>query len=306
MDALAAHAPRLWPYLQLLRPANIVTALADILAGFAASVAVLGLSDQVSVIEPSLLAWLLLSTAGLYGGGVVFNDVFDTELDARERPERPLPSGRATRDKAVLLGGLLLLCGVFAAMQVSWLSAVLAATIALAVLIYDGYAKHHTWLGPLNMGACRGANLLLGISAMPAMVANLWWLALIPMTYIAAITAISRGEVHGGRRRTGALALGLIALVIAALLVLGLLPGYSALTALPFIGLLAWLIIPAFIKAARAPRPLLIRAAVKAGVLALIVLDAALAAGFAGLFYGMLVLLLLPVSMGLARLFAVT
>lgn len=306
MDTLATYAPRLWPYLQLLRPANIVTALADILAGFAASTVLLGLSDQFSATEPGQLAWLLLSTVGLYGGGVVFNDVFDAELDAVERPERPLPSSRATREGAIVLGGSLLVGGILAAIQVSWLSGVIASAIALAVLTYDAYAKHHALLGPLNMGACRGGNLLLGISAVPAMVVHLWWLALIPMAYIAAITAISQGEVHGGRQRTGMLALSLIALVIAALIALGFLQSYSAFSALPFIILLAWLIFPAFIKAAREPRPELIRAAVKAGVLALIVLNATLAAGFAGVLYGVLVLLLLPLSMGLARLFAVT
>jgi 4-hydroxybenzoate polyprenyltransferase len=41
-------------------------------------------------------------------------------------------------------------------------------------------------------------------------------------------------------------------------------------------------------------------------VVTLIVLNASIAAGFAGLWYGLMVLLLLPISAGLARLFAVT
>ena len=44
----------------------------------------------------------------------------------------------------------------------------------------------------------------------------------------------------------------------------------------------------------------------RAGVLSLVVLDASLAACFAGPLYGALVLLLWPVSLGLARAFAVT
>ena len=48
------------------------------------------------------------------------------------------------------------------------------------------------------------------------------------------------------------------------------------------------------------------RTAVRAGVLSLIVLDAALAAAFAGPLYGAAVLALWPVSLRLARLFAVT
>jgi 4-hydroxybenzoate polyprenyltransferase len=68
--------------LQLLRPANVTTALADVLAGFA----IAGLGNRAA------LPWLLLATAALYAGGIVLNDVFDREIDKLERPDRPIPS----------------------------------------------------------------------------------------------------------------------------------------------------------------------------------------------------------------------
>lgn len=290
-----------------MRPANIITAIADILAGYAASGFILSL-DVLQTTPGSLvpLAWLLLSTTGLYGGGVVFNDVFDAELDAQERPERPIPSGTASRQGAAWLGSLLLIIGVAAASQVTGLSFTLAAIIALAAVLYDSIGKHHPWLGPLNMGFCRGGNLLLGVSAVPAMVGERWFLAFIPIAYIAAITAISQGEVHGGKKSTGVVAILLVGAVISGVLALGFLPNYQVLAALPFAALLTARVLPPFIKAAREPKPDLIRAAVKAGVLSLIVLDATVAAGNAGWAYGLLVLLLLPISVGLAQLFAVT
>lgn len=296
---------QLWAYLQLVRPANTVTALADVLAGFAASGMALGLDGWSGSAPLQALPWLLLATTGLYGGGVVFNDVFDAAVDARERPERPLPSGRASRRGGALVGGGLLLVGIVAAAQVSALSGGLAAAIALAALLYDAAGKHHVLLGPLNMGLCRGGNLLLGVSAVPALVPDLWFLALIPVAYVAAITAVGQGEVRGGTRRTGLLALTLIVLVVGSLLLLGLRPAYAALSALPFALLFAGQTLPAFVKATRNPAPAPIQDAVKAGVLALVPLDAALAAGFGGWPYGLVVLLLLPVSRGLARLFAV-
>ncbi|HCF28508.1 MAG TPA: polyprenyltransferase [Cyanobacteria bacterium UBA11049] len=282
-----------------MRPANIVTAWADILAGFAAS-------GAVGLINIQVLGWLLLSTTGLYGGGIVLNDVFDAELDAKERPERPIPSGRASRQGATLLGSVLLVVGVVAAAQVSLLSATIACSIALAATLYDAFGKHHPILGPLNMGACRGGNLLLGISAISAMLGEHWFLAIIPVIYIAAITTISRGEVHGAKGITGIIALSLIGLVIAGLLGLGLLQDYQVLAALPFVALFAVRVLQPFIKAVLEPKPEQIRIAVKAGVLSLIVLDATVAAGFATLPYGLLVLSLLPISMALAQIFAVT
>jgi len=290
-----------------MRPANIVTAWADILVGFAASGAIFlsNLQGQ-GVLGLIPLAWLLVATTGLYGGGVVFNDVFDAALDAQERPERSIPSRRASRQGAILLGSLLLVMGVLAAAQVGGFSAILATAIALAALLYDAIAKHHAFFGPLNMGLCRGGNWLLGVSAVPAFVGERWYLALIPVGYIAAITAISQGEVRGGSRTTGIIALFLLGTVLASTVALGGLPDYRALVALPFAVFLAIRVLPTFVRAAREPNPEPIQAAVKAGVVSLIVLDAAIAAGFAGWVYGLLLLLLLPVSTTLAQRFAVT
>lgn len=309
MNAASLSSQRFWAYLQLTRPANIITAWADILVGFAASGSVVILNQVVigaTLASLVPLAWLLVATTGLYGGGVVFNDVFDAELDAKERPERPIPSGCVSRQAAAMLGSLLLVIGVVAASQVSWLSTIIAASVAFAALIYDSFGKHNPFLGPINMGVCRGGNLWLGVSAVPAMVEERWFLALIPIAYIAAITAISRGEVHGGQKSIGVAALLLVGAVIGGILTLGLLKDYEVFVALPFLTLFAWRVLPPFVKALREPSPDQIRGAVKAGVLSLIVLDATVAAGFAGWPYGLLVLSLLPISMALAQLFAVT
>lgn len=306
MTTLLAHAPRLWSYLQLVRPANVVTALADVLAGFAASGLALFSNGEAQAAGLTALAWLLIATAGLYAGGITFNDVFDAELDAAERPERPIPSGQVSRGAAAWLGGILLFAGVLAALQVSEFSAILAATIALTALLYDAYGKYLSWFGPLNMGACRGLNLLLGMSAAPALVTELWFIALLPIAYIAAVTTVSQGEVHGGKRHAGVAALLLMGLVSAGLFALEWVPEFTLVAAAPFLIILWWRVVPSFVIVARNPRPDHIRAAVKTGVTILIVLNASIAAGFAGVWYGLVVLLLLPASIGLARSFAVT
>ena len=286
-------------YLQLIRPANIVTAWADILLGAAVAL-------SFGTFDSSTLGWLIIATTGLYGGGVVFNDVCDADLDAIERPERPIPSGRASLKNAAALGTVLLLVGILAAGMVSTPSTIIAMTIAASVLVYDKWGKHQTFIGPLNMGICRGGNLLLGVSAVSSAVSDRWYLALIPILYIGAITAISQGEVHGGKKTTGMVAIALISLVISCILGLGFLSEYQLLIALPFTGLFTFLVLPPFIKAAFEPSPELIQNAVKAGILSLIILNAAIAAGFAGWIYGLLVLALLPLSRWLGRIFAIT
>ncbi|ACB53802.1 hypothetical protein cce_4454 [Crocosphaera subtropica ATCC 51142] len=310
MQTQAINSPSIWGYLQLMRPANIVTAWADILVGYAAAGGMSMIADvwlgNLTTYELTPLFWLLLATSGLYGGGVVFNDVFDLELDRVERPERPLPRGDVSLRAAIILGSGLLGIGILAALQVGIVSAVIAIAVAMAALIYDGFGKHHQWLGPLNMGLCRGGNLLLGISVIPIMLWERWFLVFIPIVYIAAVTAVSQGEVEGGKQSTGLLAIIFALLVVAGVLGLGTLDVYDWRYCFPFALLFAGLVLPPFIKATQDPAPITVQKAVKSGVLSLIVLDSAVAAGFAGWLYGLAVLSLLVLSRFLGNIFAIT
>ncbi len=289
------------PFLQLMRPANIVTALADILAG----AAVAGAWAIGQPTGPGL--WLLLlATIGLYGGGVVFNDVFDLEIDREERPERPLPSGRISLRTAASGGALLLFLGVAAALAVSVVSGAIALLVAAAALLYDKYAKHHAAWGPLVMGLCRGGNLLLGMSIVVPALTTYWFLAILPILFIADITLTSQGEVAGENRPTLRLALALDATVVGLFLLLAWFTDYELLAGGPFLLLWWWMNSAAKLRALRDNRPALIQRAVKMGVLSLIPLNAAIAGGFIGPLGGIVVLLLLPLSLGLARYFAVT
>jgi hypothetical protein len=288
-------------YLRLARLANIVTAISDILAGVTIAAAL-----SVTAIEPEPIMFLILATVGLYGGGVVFNDVFDAELDRIERPERPIPSGLISTWEASVFGGVLLVGGIMSAMFVSiFPTGLLALAIAVAALIYDKWGKHHAIAGPLNMGLCRGLNLVLGMSLGGIEILDNAYIGLVPIVYIGAITMISRGEVHGGKSATMVWAAMLYAIVIgsisyAAYRYFNLL--YTALFLLAF----ALLIYPSLIRAMRDPSGKNIGKAVKAGILALIVMNASWAAAFGSLYTALFILLLLPLSIFLARLFAVT
>jgi 4-hydroxybenzoate polyprenyltransferase len=289
-------AAMLRAFLQLLRPANVATALADVLAGFALA----GLGNRAA------LPWLLLATAALYAGGIVLNDVFDRDLDRRERPERPIPSGRIAVTHAAVLGAGLLALGVMAAGMANATALLVAMAIAGCVLLYDAWGKRHVAVAPLNMAMCRALNLLLGAAAVPAVLPNVWTIAAVPLLYIYAVTAISRGEVHGGSSRTATSALLILLAALAALSLIASRAGDRALPALVLVAALAWRVVPAFLAARRRPEPAAIRSAVKRGVLSLVLLDAALAAAFAGPAYAAVVLATGLLAGWLARMFAVT
>lgn len=283
-------------YLQLTRPANLLTALADIAAGMA--IAGFFILDGTFV-------YLLISTVGLYGGGVVLNDVFDAELDAIERPERPIPSGRIPKANAALFGTALLLIGIASAFAYSQVSGLLALAITALVLLYDSYAKHSGVFGPLVMGMCRGGNLLLGISVQAASLSSYFWLALVPIVYIGAITFISQDEVHGGKRNSLLLAGFFYILVHVVQLVVSYQQGNFLIT-LPLVGLHSFLVAKPLYAAIQNPIGPLIGKSVKAGVLSLIVMNAAWCMAFGYWPIALVVMLLLPLSIQLARFFAVT
>lgn len=282
------------PYLELLRPANVATALADVLAGYG----IAGLGNHGAV------PFLLMATACLYAGGVVLNDVFDRDLDRVERPERPIPSGRVSVRAAAWLGTGLLLAGIISASVVNRTAGLMAFAIAAAVALYDAWGKHQGALGPLNMGLCRGLNLLLGVTAVPAALAGAWWLALLPVTYIVAVTALSRGEVHGGKTEVAAFALISLSLVLIAVALLSI--GRASLVGVAWTAMLGWRVLPAFWAAYRTPAAATIRQAIKAGVLSLALLDAALGAAYAGAIYSLVIFGTALAAGRLARLFPVT
>lgn len=292
----ARRGPTPPAWLRLLRPPNLVTAAADVVAGFA----VAGLPDWGRL--------ALLAPAGvlLYAGGVALNDVCDAELDAVERPERPIPSGRITRRRAAALAFGCLAAGVALALAASPTSGMVAAALAACIVLYDAWAKGRPVAGPAVMASCRGLNLLLGLSASPILLQQRWAVAVVPTLYIAAVTVVSLGEVQGARRTPAVAALALLGASIAGLPCLASALGGSALWSGLFAMLPLGLVAPAYLRCAGSPSPALAGAAVRAGVLSLIALDAAIAAGFGGVYIGAAILAAAPPARALARVFSVT
>lgn len=290
--------PVLKGYLRLCRPPNLPTAAADILAGMAIAGFFLENQNYTSAVL------LIFSSIFMYAGGVVFNDYFDYELDKIERPERPLPSGLIQPTKARNFGIVLFVLGVLCAASVSNLSGLIAIILAMAILVYDSKSKHHSFFGPLNMGLCRGLNLVLGMSIFQTF--DKWMYLIIPILFIFAVTLISRGEVHGNNKKNILLAGFLYFLVTLFVIILHQVYQVEEYMYLIFLGLFLVLVIDPLLKAYKDNVPKNIMNAVKAGVLSIVILDAALATAHSNWQIGVCILLLLPLSMALAKLFAVT
>jgi len=168
----------------------VFTALADIFLGF--------LLTRTSWEPSHQFLCLLGASAGLYLSGMVFNDLFDLEVDRKERPGRPIPSGQIGYVPAIVFGSSLMLGGLIAAAFASFTSLLVALILAVAILVYDGGLKR-TWLGPVSMGTCRSLNILLGASSGVGSFAQVWslpqlWVAIAMGIYITGVTLFARTE----------------------------------------------------------------------------------------------------------------
>ena len=142
----------------------------------------------------------------LYVSGMYLNDAFDREIDAKERPGRPIPAGLVSADTVFFVGfGLMLaglaftLWGATVSAATTWRAMLAALVLAAAILFYDWHHKGNA-LSPFFMGLCRVlAYLTAGYAAVRRSVAELCSsprLAslsyLIGLTYIAKLESLDR------------------------------------------------------------------------------------------------------------------
>jgi len=279
-------------YAQLLRIPNVFTAITDVSIGLIATSALI-----------SVWPWIIISSACLYCSGMAWNDYFDRHIDAQERPDRPIPSGRISPNLARGIAVGLSIVGVASAMIVSTIVApssplpgIISIVLLAMILAYDARLKA-TPFGPLAMGGCRFLNVCLGFS-----LSALGSLAIVPAaivgTYVVGITFVAREEV--GRSRKPVLMFGLT-LIAAALLgailvpTLGLAKGRSL--AVILISLLAARLVVLSEAALREPSPRYVQSLVRSAILGLIVLDSALATSLVGPLGLLLLVLLIPAQL---------
>lgn len=177
-----------------------VSAFSDVLELVRAPAALTVLGDTMAGAHAASLPfgprrWLLpAASVFLYSGGMALNDYADRTLDALERPERPIPSGRISAPQALAVASGCLVTGLgLAATGGGRRSLAVAAPLTGAICLYNLAAKS-TPAGPLSMALCRGLDVLMGAGGARAALPSAGLIAL----HTAGVTAQSSGEVHGG------------------------------------------------------------------------------------------------------------
>lgn len=195
----AERGPTLRTLLRLGRISNLPTVWTNCLAALALAG---GTFEPLSF----LVAALAMSFA--YTGGMFLNDAFDREIDARERPERPIPSGEISAGAVFALGFGQLSLGVLLVASLGPLTggplnlpAVVAALVLCGVIVlYDVHHKQNP-LSPLVMGLCRvGVYATVGLAFAPRPLELPWPLlvgALLLLGHLIGLTYVAKQENLG-------------------------------------------------------------------------------------------------------------
>ncbi|MEO8631327.1 MAG: UbiA family prenyltransferase, partial [Betaproteobacteria bacterium] len=134
--------------------------------------------------------------------GMYLNDWFDREIDARQRPERPIPSGQITAH-AVFAAGLIMLViglalliwiGYGYASGTGWRPLMAGVALSSAIVFYNWRHKGNP-LSPVVMGLCRFlVYAVAGYAIVESPPAQLWWAAVLLLCYLIGLTYVAKQE----------------------------------------------------------------------------------------------------------------
>jgi 4-hydroxybenzoate polyprenyltransferase len=186
MNATAAvRMPRLSTLLRLGRISNIPTVWTNVIAG-----SVIAGGDR----NPGRIALIMLAMTAFYVGGMYLNDFFDREVDARDRPGRPIHAGEIRAGTVSSIGFGLLAIGIALMIPFGLAATVWGALLAGVIVLYDIWHKGNV-LSPVVMGTCRalvyiGTGAALGGSTSTAMIIGAVALA----SHVAGVTYAAKQE----------------------------------------------------------------------------------------------------------------
>jgi len=138
----------------ITRPHNVAIAAVAVTAG--------ALTGSATILHPSQIFWAAVAAALITAGGNTLNDVADLAVDAVNKPNRPLPSGRLDPKAALVLAIVLFAAGLAATLPLPPACRLIAAASVGLIVFYDLWASGSTLIGNLVVSLLTGTAFLFG------------------------------------------------------------------------------------------------------------------------------------------------
>ena len=139
-------------FFRIIRPANAV------MAGVASVVAYLVATGTLVPAAGLLFIVVTLITAA----GNVINDYYDADIDAVNRPDRPIPSGQVSRTAALWFAFLLFGAGIVASLFTNAICIAFAVANSLLLALYAARLKSLPVAGNVSVAYLAGSMFLFG------------------------------------------------------------------------------------------------------------------------------------------------
>jgi 4-hydroxybenzoate polyprenyltransferase len=148
---------------------------------------------------------LMVALSLFYVAGMYLNDAYDAEIDARERPERPIPSGQVSAETVFTAGFAMMALGLA---LLAWTGYGVTGGTAIgpvmgglglgaAIVLYNRRHKDNP-LSPVLMGICRVlVYVTAGLAFVPDLPPLLWIGALLLLCYLIGLTYVAKQETLG-------------------------------------------------------------------------------------------------------------
>lgn len=208
--------------LEILRPKNCV------LAGLGAVISFLLVSPPDVRIIP-----IFFSIALMTGAGNAINDFFDYELDAKNKPDRPIPSGRVSRNGALSVSVFLFALSTSIASLLSQSTLIIAFFVSALLVVYPFKLKQYKLAGNIIVSTLVASLFFFGASVVritfPVFVLSLCsFFANLAREIVKDIEDFSQPEKNTlpkiiGKRHAALVATGFLLLIFP----LGVLPDFS-------------------------------------------------------------------------------
>jgi len=199
-------------YAALTRISNLPTCWTNVLTGCA--IGSVAASEPVAILPVIILAIII---SMFYMGGMALNDLIDVRIDRKQRPDRPIASGRISPRAA-----LIFIVALFATATILLLiyfphCIYLALLLVAMIVLYDITHKRHSY-SVIFMALCRALIYVISAYAIFGASTRVFWTdtttaSSILALYIAFVTIIARSENKQqiGKRRWLSIAIMLLA-----------------------------------------------------------------------------------------------
>lgn len=139
------------PYLEILRPGNAIMAVIAIFL-----MAVISGKFTLEVLMAAVVVFIVT------GAGNSINDYFDHKIDAINKPERPIPSGRISLKTALIYSISLFVLGIILAFLINFLLGMIAFLSSILMIFYACDLKTKCFIGNLSISFLTGLCFVFG------------------------------------------------------------------------------------------------------------------------------------------------